>query len=200
MVKIRAANEADAGRILHIYRPYVEQTAISFESEPPSQTEMAARIQKCLQKFPWIVCEINGEIAGYVYASTHREREAYQWTCECSVYIDEKFKGKGIGKTLYELLFDVLTLQGLVNVYAGITLPNDTSVRLHEKCGFEFFAGYDNIGYKLGKWHKVGWWRRQLHDYNMTPAPPLKFSELDCRSFIEKFDQAARRIESSITG
>lgn len=199
MVQVRIATSADAPSLLAIYAPYILNTAVSFESLLPTITEFEKRIENCLQKFPWIVCEVDGEIAGYAYASTHREREAYQWTCECSVYMNDDFKGKGIGRNLYDALFELLTIQGLVNVYAGITLPNEASVKLHEKCGFDFFALYDNIGYKLGKWHKVGWWKRQLHNYTLGHAPPLKFSEMDRNSFSEMFDTAARRIQFNLT-
>ena len=196
MVRIRIATPSDAGSILEIYRPYVLTTAFTFETEVPSEEEFRSRMHKYLQKFPWIVCEVDGVIAGYVYASTHREREAYQWTCESSVYVHEKFKEKGIGKELYKVLFTILKTQGLVNVYAGITLPNNASISLHEKCGFIPFAEYDNIGYKLGAWHKVGWWKLRLNEYEPKPSPPLKFSEMDHRLFEDLLQQAANSIRT----
>ena len=199
MVKVRIAKETDAGRMLSIYAPVVLQTAVSFEYEVPSEESFVARINHCLQKFPWIVCEVDDRLAGYVYASTHREREAYQWTCECSVYLHEDFRGKGIGQSLYEILFEILAGQGFVNLYAGITLPNEASVKLHEKCGFEFFALYDNIGYKFNRWHKVGWWKRQLQKHTTDHPPPVMFSKLDHQKLIHRFDEAARRIQLNLT-
>jgi len=110
------------------------------------------------------------------------------------------FKGKGIGKELYRLLFEVLKLQGFRNVYAGITLPNDGSVSIHEKCGFKHFATYENIGYKFGNWHSVGWWKLQINDYNLKPPPPLNFSALNFKILHELFNRTARGIQSKLTG
>lgn len=191
MVKIRIAKIDDAASILKIYTPHVLQSAITFETVVPSVEDFEGRIAKCLQRFPWAVCEVDHEIAGYVYASTHREREAYQWTCECSVYVAEQFKGKGIGTTLYKTLFQILQQQGLVNLYAGITLPNEASVRLHENCGFVKFAEYDKIGYKLDTWHQVGWWKFRLNKHQLKPSPPLLFSDFPPLHFAGLFEQAA---------
>lgn len=198
MVIVRVATPEDAKSILDIYKPYILNTATSFETIVPSLEEFKARMEKYLCKYPWIVGEINGKLAGYAYASVHREREAYQWTCESSIYMHEKFKGKGIAKELYDALFGVLKMQGIVNVYAGITLPNDASVKLHEKCGFIHFATYDNIGYKLNEWHKVGWWRLQLNEYSLKPSPPLKFSNMQTETFASYLQMAANTIETKI--
>ena len=194
MVEVRIASGSDAQAMLDIYKPYVYDTAISFETELPSVEQFEQRINTCLEKYPWIVCTVNNQIAAYVYASKHREREAYQWTCECSVYVDDKFKGKGIAKELYACLFWLLKFQGFRNVYAGITMPNIPSEKLHAACGFELFAVYDNIGYKLGSWHKVGWWKLQLNGFDPKPAPPQKFSQLDRLAFEDRFREAGRRI------
>jgi L-amino acid N-acyltransferase YncA len=196
MVSVRAATPKDAEGILQIYAPHVLRGICTFETGVPTAEEMEARIAKCLQKFPWLVCEVNDMIAGYVYASTHREREAYQWTCESSVYVHNHFTGKGIGAKLYKALFQLLKMQGLVNVYAGITLPNETSIKLHENCGFQLFARYSNIGYKLGRWHDVGWWKLQLNEYDPKPSPPILFPALNKNGLSEVFEQAAAAIES----
>src|SRR5215216_6214047 len=127
---VRIAAKKDASGMLEIYGPYVLTTAFSFETFVPSSEQFGKRIDTCLLKYPWIVCEIDGIIAGYVYASSHREREAYQWSAECSVYVHDRFKEKGIGLELYRLLFRILKLQGIRTVYAGITLPNAASVAL----------------------------------------------------------------------
>jgi len=200
MVNVRIATPFDANKLLEIYAPYILTTAFTFETEVPTVQEFEARLRSYLHKYPWIVCEINGAIAGYVYASVHRQREAYQWTCECSVYLHENFKGKGIGKELYDVLFRILKMQGLVNVYAGITLPNYASVRLHEKCSFVQFAIYDNIGYKLNSWHKVGWWKLQLNELVPKPSPPVKFSEMHFQLFASLLEQTANHIDLKTTG
>ncbi|HEU4472935.1 MAG TPA: GNAT family N-acetyltransferase [Flavisolibacter sp.] len=194
MVELRMATVSDAREILDIYAPYILDSAFTFENELPPLEQFAGRIETCTKKFPWIVCEIDGTIAGYVYASPHRDRDAYQWTCECSVYVHSGFHGKGLARELYSILFSMLKVQGLRSVYAGITLPNEPSVRLHESCGFEWFVTYDNVGYKLGSWHKVGWWRLQLNDFDLQPSPPLKLPDLDPGLYQTLFTQAARRI------
>lgn len=200
MTAVRLATANDAEEILDIYSPCILYSSISFETEVPSVEEMQKRIEACLQKYPWIVCLIEGKIAGYVYASKHREREAYQWSCECTVYMHDDFKGKGIGKELYDLLFHILKLQEFRNVYAGITLPNEASVSLHEKCGFKHFAIYQNIGYKFGKWHSVGWWMLRINDYHLQPPPPLKLSDLSFEMLYDLFQQRAQIIQSKLTG
>jgi L-amino acid N-acyltransferase YncA len=199
-VEIRLATKNDAAQIREIYSPNILDAAISFETEVPSIEEMQNRIETILQKYPWIVCVIDGKIAGYVYASKHRDREAYQWSCECTIYMHNDFKGKGIGKELYQLLFEILKWQGFRNVYAGITLPNNGSVSIHEKCGFKHFATYENIGYKFGNWHSVGWWKLQINDYDLQPPPPLKISELSSEMLYERFNRTAQNIQSKITG
>jgi L-amino acid N-acyltransferase YncA len=200
MIKVRLATINDAQQITDIYSPNISKAAISFETEVPSAEEMQNRIETILQKYPWIVCEIDGKIAGYVYASKHRDREAYQWSCECTIYMHNDFKGKGIGKELYQLLFEILQLQGFRNVYAGITLPNEGSITIHEKCGFKHFATYENIGYKFAEWHSVGWWKLQINDYNLQPPPPLKISELNSEMLYERFNRTAQNIQSKLTG
>lgn len=200
MAEVRGATGEDAPGILDIYAPYILGGASTFETIVPAVDEFAARIEKYTQKFPWIVCRVQEKLAAYVYASSHREREAYQWTCESSVYVHEQFKGRGIGKALYMLLFRLLQLQGLKNVYAGITLPNEASENLHRACGFERFAVYDHVGYKLHAWHQVGWWRLQLGTYEPEPAPPLSFPALDPEVVQQLFESAARQIGLLVTG
>ncbi|MGZ3924536.1 MAG: N-acetyltransferase family protein [Flavisolibacter sp.] len=200
MTEVRLAKKEDASQILQIYSPSILTSATSFETVVPSVADMQSRIQTCLEKYPWIVCDVDGNIAAYVYASKHREREAYQWTCESSVYVHNQFKGKGIGVQLYGALFRVLKLQGFTNVYAGITLPNQASVRLHEKCGFIHFATYEDIGYKLGNWHTVGWWKLRINNYDPDPPPPLKLSQLTAESLSGLFKETARGINSRLTG
>ncbi|MBI4564734.1 MAG: N-acetyltransferase [Planctomycetes bacterium] len=175
---LRVAAEQDAAQIQSIYAPVVRDTAISFEIVPPSAEEMAGRMAKISQKYPWLVCEDQGEILGYAYAGPHRERVAYQWSAEVSAYIREGMRRRGIGRTLYAALFRILVLQGYVNAYAGITLPNPASVGLHEAFGFRPVGVYRGIGYKFGAWHDVGWWHFPLQPPPRDPRPPVPFPRI----------------------
>jgi L-amino acid N-acyltransferase YncA len=179
MTSIRLATPADAKSILDIYAPYIENTSFTFETEVPSPEEFAERIKNYLLNWPWLVCEIDGVIAGYSYATRHRERTAYQWCTESSVYIHDDYQRAGIAKALYIALLEILKKQGFRNVYAVINLPNDKSVAFHESCGFQYFATYEKVGYKLGKWKNVGWWKLSVNDYGNEPEAPIKFAELD---------------------
>jgi L-amino acid N-acyltransferase YncA len=199
MVEIRMVLPSDAENILEIYAPYIKHSFCTFESEVPTVEQIRERIQKVLESKPWIVCVIDKKLAGYVYASAHRDRAAYQWSCECSVYTKTDFQGIGIGHQLYKVLFQMLKTLGYRNVYAGITLPNEASARLHEKHGFTHFATYENVGYKLGHWKDVGWWKLQLNNYNPKPSPPIKLSETDVSRFDRLFSVAADHILQKLT-
>ncbi len=179
MAIIRLANEKDAESILAIYAPYIKNTSYTFETEVPSIQSFAERINNYLINWPWLVCEINGIIAGYAYATRYRERTAYQWGTEASVYIHDDFQQRGIAKALYATLIEILRRQGFRNVYAVINLPNDKSVSFHESFGFTHFATYEKVGYKLGNWKNVGWWQLSINDYTDEPSAPVKFSELN---------------------
>lgn len=189
---IRSATAEDAPAILAIYAPYVSDTVISFETTPPSVDEMAQRIQKTTGRFPWLVCvadeQENSEsasqesnrplpIVGYAYASAHRERAAYQWSVDVSVYVNPNFHRRSIGRGLYTALFELLRLQGYVNAYAGITLPNPASVGIHTALGFQPVGVYQQVGYKFGSWHDVGWWCLRLMAPPREPAPPRPISD-----------------------
>ncbi len=170
---IRLATESDAGEISAIYAPVVRETIISFETEPPSPDEMRRRIVNTLGHFPWLVYERDGRVAGYAYAATHRPRAAYQWCVDVSAYVHVDERRTGVGRTLYRSLISVLALQGYRNAYAGIALPNSSSVRLHESIGFTPVGVYRETGYKLGGWHDVGWWQLTLRERDKDPTPPL---------------------------
>jgi phosphinothricin acetyltransferase len=175
--RLRLATEDDAAQIQAIYAPIVRDTPISFELEPPSVDEMRQRIARTVPRFPWVVCVREATVLGYAYASAHRERAAYQWSVDASVYIHEAARGKGIGRALYTALFPLVARQGFFNVYAGITLPNPASVGLHEAMGFRPVGIYRAVGYKLGAWHDVGWWDLSLHDDRFAPPElPLPLS------------------------
>ncbi|MFT3677055.1 MAG: GNAT family N-acetyltransferase [Chitinophagaceae bacterium] len=177
---IRLAQPADAVAILAIYAPYIRDTSLTFETEVPDNDIFADRIRQYTADFPWLVYKAGGEIAGYAYASRYRERVAYQWSVECSVYIATAYFGKGVAALLYDKLFALLRAQGFMNVYAVINLPNQRSVTFHEKMGFRYFATYPNVGYKLGKWKNVGWWQLQLNEYIPEPLAPVPY-HLFCR-------------------
>lgn len=170
---IRQATPQDAEEVHAIYAPIVRDSIISFEIDPPPWQEIQKRMATIQQHFPWLVCEIDGNVAGYVYASPHHERAAYQWSANVSVYIHENYHRRGIGRALYASLFALLKLQGFYNLYAGVTLPNDGSVGLHESMGFEPVGIYRNVGYKFGAWHDVGWWSLVLRPHDDNPIPPI---------------------------
>lgn len=178
MNTIRPAKPADAANLLAIYSPYIINTAFTFETEVPSTENFSQRIITYQQNWPWLVYEVNGVIAGYAYAAKHRDRAAYQWCVESSVYVHNDFQQKGIAKGLYKTLFEILRYQGCRNVYAGITLPNDKSIAFHKNYGFARLADYKNIGYKINKWHTVSWWQLQLNEYTENPVAPLKFTDV----------------------
>jgi L-amino acid N-acyltransferase YncA len=179
MSKIRLATPADASAVLDIYAPYIQNTSITFEMEVPTVAAFEERINSYLANWPWLVFEVDGKIAGYAYASRYRERVAYQWSVEASVYVHDDYLRAGIAQQLYSTLFQILKQQGYRNVYAVINLPNDRSVAFHEKLGFTWFATYDQVGYKLGKWKNVGWWRLILNEFGDEPAAPVPFSAID---------------------
>src|SRR2546425_8460210 len=175
---LRLANRDDAAGIAEIYRPIVLSTPISFEIEPPDEQEVAQRIEKTLAAHPWLVCKYQDRVVGYAYASSHRERAAYQWSVDVSVYVHPDFRRRGVGQALYNSLIQIVTAQGYYNAYAGITLPNAGSVGLHESVGFQPLCVYQNVGYKQGAWHDVGWWELALRSPAGAPAPPVKLAEI----------------------
>lgn len=189
MIKLRLAKPADSGDILAIYAPYIEKTSFTFETDVPSPEAFAERISSYLESWPWLVCEVDGVIAGYAYAARYRERVAYQWSVESSVYIHDDHQRKGIARILYSALFKILKRQGFRNVYAVINLPNEKSVAFHESMGFRYFATYEQVGYKLGQWKNVGWWRLIVNEFDQEPAAPILFSLLNKDFLPAMFEQ-----------
>lgn len=175
---LRIADAHDAGAIAAIYAPFVTDTIISFEKAPPSADEMRQRIKSSIERFPWLVCARGEVVLGYAYASAYRLREAYQWSAECSVYVDPPHQSRGIGRALYASLFAVLAAQGYRNVYAGIALPNRASESFHRACGFEPIGVYRKVGYKNGQWHDVAWMALCLGTADAAPTPIRPFAEL----------------------
>ncbi|MED5618991.1 arsinothricin resistance N-acetyltransferase ArsN1 family B [Ideonella sp. BN130291] len=170
---LRPALSSDAAAIAAIYAPIVEHTAISFELEPPSVDEIRSRIEATVQRLPWLVSlDAAGAVNGYVYASRHRERAAYQWSVDVSAYVRDDARGQGVGKRLYLALFRELAELGYCQAFAGIALPNAGSVGLHESVGFKPLGVYRNVGFKHGAWRDVGWWQRPLGDAPGAPQAP----------------------------
>ncbi len=161
---IRDATAADAAAMLAIYRPFVTDAAVSFELEPPSAAEFEERIGAAQARWAWLVAEHDGTVAGYAYAGQYKTRAAYDWSVETAVYVHEGHRGQGVGRELYSRLFTVLAEKGFCTAYAGITLPNDTSIRLHEALGFTLIGVFRRAGWKFGRWHDVSWWQRELRD------------------------------------
>jgi phosphinothricin acetyltransferase len=174
----RLVEEGDAAGVLAIYAPFCDCTPVSFELQAPPLEEIRRRIRTITQYYPWIVCDWDGEVAGYVYASQHRERAAYQWSAEVSAYIRERRRRIGLGRALYTALFKVLALQGFYKAYAGTTLPNPGSIGLHRAMGFEPVGVYHGVGYKLEAWHDVAWWQLALQSPVLSPAPPRSIRSL----------------------
>lgn len=163
-IRLRDASPADAEALVRIYGPYIAETAISFETEVPSPEAFAARIEAVQQRWPYLVAVLDEEVVGYAYASAHRDRAAYRFSAEVSAYVDAAVHRRGVARALYSAVLDLLRRQNIVNVYAGIALPNDKSVGFHEALGFRLLGVYRHVGYKMGAWHDVGWWEQTLVD------------------------------------
>lgn len=175
---IRLITASDVEAVREIYLPYVRNTSITFECTEPSIEEFTHKIETIASQYPWVVYEDNAKILGYAYASRHRSKEAYDWSPESTIYVKEGAHGKGIGRKLYQTLFSILKLQGYVNVYAGVTQPNEKSDKLHEAVGFTQLGLFKNIGYKLGKWHDTKWYQLALRDHSENPVTPKSISSI----------------------
>ena len=171
---VRLASPADAEQIAGIYRPIVEETAISFELEPPTAAEMSRRIQSVLAyERPWLVAVRGGTIAGYAYATRYRERPGYAWSSESSVCVAPDARRLGVARALYTCLLSLLRIQRYGSVFAAIALPNPASIRLHEQVGFSRVGTFRGAGYKHDRWHDVEWWQSQPTPSEEVPVMPL---------------------------
>ena len=175
---IRLACADDAAQVQAIYAPVVRDTAISFEVDPPDVSEMGRRIRGTLTRLPWLACERDGEVLGFAYAARHRERAAYRWSVDVSVYVDQQARRAGVGRGLYVSLLALLARQQFAAAHAGITLPNPASVGLHQALGFVPVGVYRAVGFKLGAWWDVGWWQRRLGEPAVPPAPLVDLPDL----------------------
>ncbi|MCG8593403.1 MAG: N-acetyltransferase family protein [Kiloniellales bacterium] len=159
---IRSATLQDAGAIQAIYAPIVERTAISFEDAPPTAEEMARRIARTLEAYPYLVAEQEGRLLGYAYAGPHRARAAYRHSVDVTAYVAEAARGQGVAKALYGALLAALAGAGYHAAFAGIALPNPASEALHKAAGFQLVGVYREVGFKFDRWHDVAWWQRLI--------------------------------------
>jgi L-amino acid N-acyltransferase YncA len=165
---------ADAATCAAIYAPFVDGSGVSFEEVAPTADELRLRIESYSERHPWLVAQDDeGSAIGFAYAGGHRARAAYRWTVEVSVYIHSEQRRRGVGRRLYETLLPLLARQGVTLAVAGITLPNDASVALHEAVGFQPVGVYRSVGFKAGAWRDVSWWQCQLVDPIPVPPPEL---------------------------
>ena len=177
---IRKASVIDAAAILAIYAPYVEETAITFEYTVPSLSEFKERIRTVLKRFPYIVAEKDGTIAGYAYVSPFHERAAYSWAVETSIYIDKNLRKTGLGKRLYNALEDILKKQGILNLNACIAYPEKedrhltkNSVEFHEHLGYSMVGEFHKCGYKFNRWYNMVWMEKSIGEH-LSEQPPVR--------------------------
>ena len=176
-MRIRRATAADAAAIAAIYAPYVTGTVVSFETQAPDAEEMARRIEEVGDAYPWLVAgEADEAVLGYAYACAFRNRPAYRFTVETTVYIADNAHRRGIGTLLYRALLPVLEAQGFAQAIAAITLPNEASVKLHEGLGFHQVGTYERVGFKFREWRSVSLWQRQLSPLSTRPEEPRAVS------------------------
>lgn len=171
-LKVRAASGEDAAACAAIYSPYVTDTAITFETDPPLPGEMARRIAAAAHSHAWLALERDGAVAGYAYGTPFHQRAAYRWACEVSVYLEVGLRRAGGGRALYEALLARLAERGFRMAIAGMTLPNEASVGLHRAFGFEPVGVYRRIGFKHGRWHDVAWTQRTIGAGQDPPPEP----------------------------
>jgi L-amino acid N-acyltransferase YncA len=173
ITRIRFATPADAAAVAEIYGPFCEDSPITFETVRPTIEEIEHRIGGILERFPWLICENENKVTGYAYAGPHRDRAAYRWSVDVAIYLSGNCRRQGFGTALYTVLFQLLRIQGYFQAYAGITLPNPASIRLHQRFGFEPVGVYKRVGFKAQAWHDVSWWALSLQPAERPPTEPL---------------------------
>ncbi len=183
--KIRVATKQDAKSLVEIYAPYVEKTAITFEYTVPTVEEFEERIERVLEKYPYLVAERDGEIVGYAYASAFHERPAYDWAIETTVYVKQGKKKMGIGRELYEALEKVLFEQNILNLNACVAYPQvedeyltQNSIQFHEHLGYRFVGEFYQCGYKFGRWYNMVWMEKHISEHKENPLAVKKFDEI----------------------
>lgn len=170
---IRPAERRDVPGILEIYAPFILHTAVTFEEIVPDEESFWKRIQEIMEELPYLVCEIDGRIAGYAYASAYRSRASYRWSKEVSVYIHPDFHRRKVADALYTSLNEIIKYQGIANLLAIITLPNQPSVSFHEYFGYRKSGEFSKVGFKLDQWQNVGWFELFLQDETLAPRQKI---------------------------
>lgn len=185
-VSIRMATEADTEEILEIYSPYVTDTAITFEYDIPSVVEFSRRIKDTLQMYPYIVALEEKHIVGYAYASAFKERAAYNWAVETTIYLKQECRGNGLGKKLYLTLEDILKRQNIINLNACIAYTSiedvhldNSSIAFHEHLGYSKVAHFTKCGYKFGTWYDMIWMEKMLGEHPDSPDPVIPIAEIE---------------------
>lgn len=185
-VKIRPVREEDAEALLKIYAPYVKKTAVTFEYEIPSVEEFQNRIRRTLQRYPYLTAEADGKLLGYTYAGSFHARPAYDWAVETSIYVDQQYKGKGIGGLLYRALEQVLSAQGILNMNACIAYPpaedeylTMDSVNFHAHLGYRLVGQFYQCGYKFFRWYDMVWMEKHIGNHSACPAPVKNFADIN---------------------
>lgn len=176
---IRLLCEKDIPAVLEIYRPYIETSVVTFEYEVPSLLEFTKRVHAIQQEFPWLVCEIGGEVIGYAYASHYHDRAAYFWDCELSVYVKQGVRRQGVGTALYQALLPLLKAQGYYQAYAVIAAPNPQSQLFHQKLGFRSLGIHPKVGFKFGEWRDLDFQVLELREKNQPAQFPVPFPKLE---------------------
>lgn len=171
-IQIRSAEESDIPSLLAIYRPYVEETFISFEFDTPSETEFTQRLRRIKAQFPYLLAQQNDEILGYTYAAPFKERPAYAWSVETTIYLRRDCRGRGIGRALYQALETSLARQNVQNLNACIAYPHPESITFHTAMGFRMVGRFEACGFKLGAWRDMVWMEKHIGAH-ITPPPPL---------------------------
>jgi L-amino acid N-acyltransferase YncA len=169
---LRDATGHDARACAAIYAPYVTDTAVSFELEPPTAADMAGRIASAGAGHAWLLLEDAGRVVGFAYGQAFRQRAAYRWSCETSIYLELGRRRTGGGRALYEALLARLAGRGYRRALAGMTLPNAASEGLHRALGFEPVGVYRRVGWKHGTWHDVAWMQKALGSDEDPPVEP----------------------------
>ena len=199
-VCVRAAAPEDAEQLLEIYTPFVisedsSLSNVSFELAAPDVEEFRQRIQDISKQFPYLVGEVNGQILGYVYCHPYRERLAYQWAVEVTIYLASAGQGKGLGRLLYETMEKLLCLQGVTMAYSCITVGNDHSIKMHEALGYRLIGTFTNSGYKNGQWLDTVWLEKQLQPCPKQPDNIKSWRELDPDAVAAVLTEATAKLQ-----
>ncbi len=175
---VREARPQDGAAVAAVYRPYVLETPVSFEEQPPDAQEMTNRITEITKKYPYLIAELDGRVIGYAYGTKFHARASYRWSVEIAIYLEQSCRRRGIGRTLCNRLLPLLTAQGFAVAYAGITLPNPFSTGLFEALGFTRVALFHGCGFKFGAWHDVGTWELPLRERVGAPPEPISWPDM----------------------